>query len=100
MAVVKIRKVKATLAKSIAYVTDPAKTDGQRLASTTTGHDIADCDAIAAAFLNDLESTKGGSARKGPAACHPYSLKRPEQRRAHERDYRSAGNRHTGAFRE
>lgn len=47
MAVVKIRKVKATLAKSIAYVTDPAKTDGQRLASTTTGHDIADCDAIA-----------------------------------------------------
>ena len=65
MAVVKIRKVKATLAKSIAYVTDPAKTDGQRLASTTTGHDIADCDAIAAAFLNDLESTKGGSARKG-----------------------------------
>lgn len=65
MAVVKIRKVKATLAKSIAYVTDPAKTDGQRLASTTTGHDIADCDAIAAAFLNNLESTKGGSARKG-----------------------------------
>ena len=66
MAVVKIRKVKATLAKSIAYVTAPAKTDGQRLASTTTGHDIADCDAIAAAFLNDLESTKGGgSARKG-----------------------------------
>ena len=42
----------------------------------------------------------GGSAYKDPAACHPYSLKRPEQRRAHERDHRPAGNRHTGAFRE
>ena len=31
---------------------------------------------------------------------YPHSLKRPEQRRAHERDHRPAANRHTGAFRE
>ena len=37
---------------------------------------------------------------KVPAALSPHSLKRPEQRRAHERDHRPAGNRHTGAFRE
>ena len=50
MAVVKIGKIKGTLARSITYVTNPGKTDGYRWASTTVGDDIADAESIARGF--------------------------------------------------
>ena len=65
MAVVKIGKIKSTLARSIAYVTNPAKTDGYRWASTTVGDDITDAESIARGFERALDATKGGSRRQG-----------------------------------
>ena len=65
MAVVKIGKIKGTLARSITYVTNPGKTDGYRWASTTVGDDIADAESIARGFERALDATKGGSRRRG-----------------------------------
>ena len=65
MAVVKIGKIKSTLVRSIAYVTNPAKTDGYRWASTTVGDDITDAESIARGFERALDATKGGSRRQG-----------------------------------
>ena len=78
MAVVKIRKVKATLAKSIAYVTDPAKTDGQRLASTTTEMCIRDRHDIALwplAWLAGMGRVEADLGVRPPPACHALRLR-------------------------
>ncbi|MDF7641490.1 relaxase/mobilization nuclease domain-containing protein [Bifidobacterium sp. ESL0784] len=65
MAVVKVGQVKSTLAKAVRYITNPEKTDGYRLVSTTTGRQVDDAQGIADVYLRNIGRAKGGAGRKG-----------------------------------
>lgn len=65
MAVVKVGQVKSTLAKAVRYITNPEKTDGYRLVSTTTGRRADDAQGIADVYLRNIGRAKGGAGRKG-----------------------------------
>ena len=65
MAVVKVGQVKSTLAKAVRYITNPEKTDGYRLVSTTTGRQVDDAQGIADVYLRNIGRAKGGINRKG-----------------------------------
>ncbi|MCT6836112.1 MAG: relaxase/mobilization nuclease domain-containing protein, partial [Bifidobacteriales bacterium] len=65
MAVVKMGQVKSTLAKAVRYITNPEKTDGYRLVSTTTGRRADDAQGIADVYLRNIGRAKGGAGRKG-----------------------------------
>lgn len=70
MAVVKMKQIKTTLHKSIAYVTDPAKTRGGELASSNYADDVSDAVLLADRMLATIDSTPNGRRKDGVLAHH------------------------------
>ncbi|OZG62475.1 MULTISPECIES: relaxase/mobilization nuclease domain-containing protein [Bifidobacterium] len=70
MAYVKVKQIKTTLQKTMAYITNPAKTENYRLVSTTTGERVKNPDAMAQAFLMALDRAKGGAKRENAVLAH------------------------------
>lgn len=70
MAYVKVGQIKTTLAKAVAYITNPDKTMDYKLVSTTASRDVRDSKGIANAFIRNVERTKGGAHRPNAVLAH------------------------------
>ena len=71
VAYVKVGQIKATLAKSVAYITRPdATSDGIWVSTNTANVDPADFKGIARAFADTVERVGVSSAREGSVLAH------------------------------